>query len=82
MSRFDLSSRIAFVSGSYRGLGLAIAEGLAEHGATVVLNGRNADGVAAAVAKLRQRKFAASGYAFDVTDEAAVKENIAGSSGR
>jgi gluconate 5-dehydrogenase len=77
MSRFDLSSRIAFVSGSYRGLGLAIAEGLAEHGATVVLNGRNADRVAAAVAKLKQRKLAAAGYAFDVTDEAAVKENIA-----
>jgi gluconate 5-dehydrogenase len=77
MSRFDLSSRIAFVSGSYRGLGLAIAEGLAEHGATVVLNGRNADGVAAAVARLKQRKLAAAGYAFDVTDEAAVKEKIA-----
>ena len=40
---FDLSGRVALVTGSYRGLGLAIARGLAEAGAAVVLNGRNAD---------------------------------------
>ena len=38
---FSLDSRVALVTGSSRGLGFAMAEGLAECGATVVLNGRN-----------------------------------------
>jgi gluconate 5-dehydrogenase len=37
---FDLSGKVALVTGAYRGLGLAIAKGLARAGATVVLNGR------------------------------------------
>lgn len=77
MNRFDLSSKIAFVSGSTRGLGLGIAEGLSEHGARVVLNGRNADGVAAAVESLKLRGLKAAGYAFDVTDETAIAQNVA-----
>jgi gluconate 5-dehydrogenase len=77
MNRFDLSSKIAFVSGSTRGLGLGIAEGLGQHGARVVLNGRGADGVAAAVESLKQRGLKAAGYAFDVTDETAIAQNVA-----
>jgi gluconate 5-dehydrogenase len=77
MNRFDLSTKTAFISGSYRGLGFAIAEGLAQHGARVVLNGRNAQGVAGAVAELKNRGIAASGYAFDVTDEAAIVSHVA-----
>jgi gluconate 5-dehydrogenase len=77
MNRFDLSAKIAFVSGSYRGMGFAIAEGLGQHGARVILNGRNAKGVADAVAELKNRGIAAAGYAFDVTDEAAIAANVA-----
>ena len=77
MNRFDLSSKAAFISGSYRGLGCAIAEGLAEHGARVVINGRNAERVAATVAKLKSRGLQVAGYAFDVTDEAAIAKNVA-----
>jgi gluconate 5-dehydrogenase len=77
MNRFDLSSKIAFVSGSTRGLGFGIAEGLGQHGARVVLNGRSADGVAAAVESLKKRGLNAAGYAFDVTDETAIARNTA-----
>jgi gluconate 5-dehydrogenase len=77
MNRFDLTSKTAFVSGSYRGLGLAIAEGLAQHGAQVVINGRNAKGVADAVAGLKNRGLQATGYAFDVTDETEIAKNVA-----
>ncbi|HVM59838.1 MAG TPA: SDR family oxidoreductase [Verrucomicrobiae bacterium] len=77
MNRFDVSSKIAFVSGSYRGLGFAIADGLGQHGARVVLNGRNAERVAASVAALKSRGVQAAGYPFDVTDEAAIAENVA-----
>jgi gluconate 5-dehydrogenase len=76
MNRFDLSSKTAFVSGSYRGLGFAIADGLGQHGARVVLNGRNAERVAASVATLKSRGVQAAGYPFDVTDEAAIAENV------
>jgi gluconate 5-dehydrogenase len=76
MNRFDLSGKLAFVTGSYRGLGFAIAQGLGQHGARVVLNGRSAQGVTDAVAKLKQAGIAASGYAFDVTDEAAVVAHV------
>ena len=40
MSDFDLTGRICIVTGGGRGIGRAIAEGLARHGATVVLSGR------------------------------------------
>ena len=42
-SPFDLSGRVALVTGAYRGLGFAIARGMAEAGATVILNGRKPD---------------------------------------
>jgi NADPH:quinone reductase-like Zn-dependent oxidoreductase len=40
---FDLSERVVLVTGASRGLGLAMAEALAEAGATVILNGRDAN---------------------------------------
>ncbi len=69
---FDLSGRTALVTGSTRGLGRAMIEGLARAGAAVVVNGTNAAGVAAAVAELRAAGFDADGVCFDVTDEAAI----------
>ena len=71
-SLFDLTGKIALVSGSSRGLGLTLAAGLARSGARVVLNGRDPAAVEAAAARLRAEGFAADGFAFDVTDYAAI----------
>lgn len=50
----DLNGKTALVTGSTQGIGFAIAKGLAEAGAHVVINGRKAEVVDAAVAKLQQ----------------------------
>jgi gluconate 5-dehydrogenase len=75
----DLRGRRALVTGSTRGIGAAIAAGLARSGATVVLNGRHPDRVASSVALLSDALRAEGsegdlrGAAFDVTDlDAAV----------
>jgi gluconate 5-dehydrogenase len=71
---FDLSGRTALVTGSSRGLGYALAEGLAEAGAAVVLNGSNGERLAAAAAALRAKGHRVHEAAFDVTDERAVMQ--------
>lgn len=74
MSRlFDLGGRRALVTGSGQGIGFALAEGLAAHGATVVLNGRDPGRLAAAAERLPGAAVAA----FDVTDPDAVAEGVA-----
>jgi gluconate 5-dehydrogenase len=79
---FDLSGRVALVTGSAQGLGYAMARGLAEAGATVVLNDVVADRLEGAVARLRSDGLAAHGVAFDVTDGAQVEAAIADVDGR
>ena len=69
---FDLSGRTALVTGSSRGLGHAIAEGLAQAGARLVLNGMDTERLALAAAALRAKGHQVEEAAFDVTDEAAV----------
>ncbi len=69
---FDLTGKTALVTGSARGLGRAIAEGLAQAGARVVINGTTDAGVEKTVAELKAEGIDAIGRAFDVTDEAAV----------
>jgi gluconate 5-dehydrogenase len=73
---FSLSGRVALVTGASRGLGYAMAEGLAEAGATVVLNGREAGTLEARARELASRGFAAGVAPFDVTDEAAARAGI------
>ncbi|MBP9182943.1 MAG: SDR family oxidoreductase [Fuscovulum sp.] len=69
---FDLTGRRALVTGSSQGIGLALAQGLAEAGAQVVLNGRDGDRLAAAAATIP----GAQGLAFDVTDHDGVRAAI------
>jgi gluconate 5-dehydrogenase len=71
-SLFDLAGRTALITGSVRGIGFSLAEGLAEAGASVIINGRRQEAVDAAVAKLRDKGYEARGAVFDVADEAAV----------
>ncbi|SEQ71653.1 gluconate 5-dehydrogenase [Pseudomonas sp. NFACC02] len=72
LESFRLNERVALVTGSSAGIGLAIAQGLAEAGATVVLNGRNADTLNAAAATLAAQGHNVHTQCFDVTDSAAV----------
>jgi gluconate 5-dehydrogenase len=72
MKIFDLSGRRALITGSTRGIGLALAGGLGRAGASLVLNGRDAAALAAAAAALSGQGLAATGKAFDVTDRAAI----------
>jgi gluconate 5-dehydrogenase len=74
---FDLSGRTAVVTGGGSGLGFAIARGLAQAGARVVINGRNRAKLDAAAAQLVADGHAVSVAAFDVTDEAAVNAGMA-----
>ena len=75
-SGFDLSGRLALVSGGGSGLGLAIARGLAEAGARVVINGRTAAKLDAAVASLRADGLLADAAVFDVADPEAVRTGV------
>lgn len=74
---FDLTGRRALITGSSRGLGLAIAEGLAVAGAEVVLNGRDAERLAGALERLMGKGAKAHVAGFDVTDSAAIAEAVA-----
>jgi len=74
---FDLEGRTAVVTGGGSGLGFAIARGLAQAGARVVINGRNRAKLDAAAAQLVADGHAVSVMAFDVTDEAAVNAGMA-----
>jgi gluconate 5-dehydrogenase len=65
---FSLDGRVALVTGASRGLGFAMAEALAEAGATVVLNSRHADTLEAAARKLRDRGLKVETAIFDVTE--------------
>jgi gluconate 5-dehydrogenase len=76
-SPFDLSGKVALVTGAYRGLGFAIAQGLARAGASVVLNGRKKDLLDAAATDLRAKKLKASAAVFDVTDGDAIRQGVA-----
>ncbi len=72
MQLFDLTGRTAMVTGSSRGLGRAMAKGLAEAGAALVLNGSDAGRLAEAAAAMRAAGHTVHEAQFDVTEEAAV----------
>jgi gluconate 5-dehydrogenase len=75
-ANFRLDGRVALVTGSSTGIGLSLARGLAQAGATVVLNARNAARLNDTAGALRAEGLAAQARAFDVTDVRAVDAAI------
>jgi NAD(P)-dependent dehydrogenase (short-subunit alcohol dehydrogenase family) len=71
---FDLSGRRALVTGASRGIGLAIAEGLAGHGAAVVLTGRKLDTLNAAAERLRGQGASAGAIVCHQGEPAAIAQ--------
>lgn len=75
-TRFDLTGRIALVTGSSRGIGFAIAEALAEAGATIVLNARNEGELEAARGRLAETGATVHAVSFDVADREQIEPAV------
>ncbi len=77
MALFDLGGRLALITGSSKGIGFALARGLAGQGAVVVLNGREGGALAAAGDRLAAEGHDVRLAPFDATDPAAVTAAVA-----
>ena len=75
---FDLTEKTALITGSSQGIGFALARGLAEAGATVILNGRDTAKLDKAVETLRGEGHQAHPLPFDATDHGAVQKAVDG----
>ncbi len=72
LDQFKLDGRVALITGSSGGIGEGLARGLADAGATVVINGRTAEKVAKVAASIRATGAKAHESVFDVTDSKAA----------
>jgi gluconate 5-dehydrogenase len=75
-SLFNLSGKIALITGSSQGIGFGIARGLGQAGATIILNGRDEERLSRAVSKLSREGLKVFGYSFDVTDSNQIDQKI------
>src|SRR5690606_7804627 len=73
---FDLSGKVALITGATHGLGMAMAKALGRAGATLVINGNTPAKMEAALESYKNDGLRVHGLLFDVTNEALVKENI------
>jgi len=74
---FDLTGRRALITGASRGIGFALARGLAAAGAGVAINGRDPEALAAAAAVLRDEGAEVFAAPFDVTERVQVEAGVA-----
>jgi 2-deoxy-D-gluconate 3-dehydrogenase len=82
MQLFDLAGRVAIVTGGNGGIGLGMAQGLADAGATIVIAARNREKSEAAVAELEARGGKAAFVALDVADPQSCRAMVAEAVGR
>lgn len=76
MNLFNLEGKRALITGGTHGLGMAMAEGLAQAGAELVITGTTPSKMKEALEYYTGKGYKASGYLFDVTNEVAAQENI------
>lgn len=76
LEMFDLTGKRCLITGSSRGIGFALAQGLSGAGAEIILNGRNADAVSKAAEKIRAEGGTVHELIFDVTDHGACKSAV------
>lgn len=76
MKLFDLSNKRALITGGTHGLGMAMAEGLAQAGAELVISSTTPSKLEEALAYYKSKGYKASGYIFDVTNEKIAAEQI------
>lgn len=77
MNMFDLSGKVAVVTGGNRGIGFAIARGLASAGATVVITNRRAEEGEKAAESLRKERLKAVAIPADITSMSSVRALVA-----
>ncbi|MGD2033561.1 MAG: gluconate 5-dehydrogenase [Bacteroidales bacterium] len=73
---FDLTGKTALITGGTHGLGMAMATGLANAGATIVINGHTGKKMEQALGEYEKKGIKATGFLFDVTKEEEVIENM------
>jgi gluconate 5-dehydrogenase len=73
---FNLEGRTALITGGSRGIGYALAEGLAKAGASVILNGRDRNALDTAAGQLAAGGTSVRTAAFDVTHAGQVQEGV------
>jgi gluconate 5-dehydrogenase len=74
---FDLTGKVALVTGAVHGLGMSMAKGLGNAGATIVVNNNSSEALEEAIAEYKACGLKAFGYVFDVTNDKAVEQAIA-----
>lgn len=77
LNLFDLTGKVALVTGATHGLGMAMATALAEAGAVLVVNDISKEKLDNAIEQYASKGIRVHGYVFDVTSEQAVKEAVA-----
>ena len=76
-SLFDLTGKVALITGATHGLGMAMAKGIGQAGAMVIINGNSSqEKIDKAVDVFKAEGIQAFGYRFDVTDEKEVQNAI------
>lgn len=73
---FDLTGKVALVTGSSRGIGLTLAYALGRAGATLILNDVDEERLKAAVAEVSEKGLPVYGFVFDVTSKSQIEEHV------
>ncbi len=73
---FDITGKIALITGSSQGLGFTLAKGLGEAGAIILVNGRKKEKLENAVLNLKEMGIKTKGFLFDVSEKNEVENQI------